>query len=408
MMHPNRIQAALLLPGRFEALDAVARDFMRIAAMKSGAIFHTSEHRPGQFLRLFGGGEDLMLTFEYVDAPPPQPEIFTEALASPVTSLFCPDMAERVKSASSHILLEVSHGTLAPLGDEPQIDTLLQATEAAPASAPSNPAKAFTNRLDTLATMARVACDNARPSAVHWAQSNQLLAPDLFEEHAAIGFPGPLSIHPLLFGKPPEIGLRTFGVRHWLGREIRVPASALPWEAAYQTLIDFVALAASEDGYIIPDGDTFGPEDESEIWRVQHCDEASATEASSAANDDADASGGSVPLYELTPLRHDPCAFISEDFARECSVTMTRAPRNDREPEPLPEVASEEASCLAELQAALAEGRAEAAANPPEPLTDCAPDTPPTHALAGTPSQPGEVRVSGRSLRAKVFGAKSD
>lgn len=411
MKYPNRIQAALLLDARFEELDALARDFARIAEMKSGATFNVPEHHPGAFVRMFGGSDDLMLTFEYIDSPP-NTSLFASALASPVTSIRSPDMPDRIGRARSHILLEVSHGAMGGVEEDPKIAPMMHDVGI---SGSSTNAAAFERRLEALALMARVATDHVTPSAIHWTQSNQLLEPDAFEAMAARGFPGPLAIHPLLFGddKPAEagaqIGLRTFGARHWLGREIVVPPTSLPWSAAYQTVLVFCAMATMEDGYIIPDGDTFGPpppegEEPGEVWRVQHHD----LDQDAPANDDTDARGGPVPVYELVPLRHDECNFVAEEYAREASVLCTREPK----PKPAPKAEDaadggdaagdaslkEEASSLAELEAALAEGRAEAAANPPDPL--------PATLTSATPSLAGDQNVSGRSLRAKVFGKK--
>ena len=409
MKYPNRVQAVLLLETRFEGLDAVVRDFERIIEMKSGATFTTSEHRPGAYLRLFGGGEDLALTFEYVEGPPDL-SLFETALASPVTAILCPDMEDRVKLTANHILLDVAHGALGAIDDQQPIATLIQQLGSEGGKAQ---AEAFAHRLEMLATMTRVACDAITPCAVHWTQSNQLLDAETFESAASAGFPGPLAIHPMLFTEQTAdqeasdqatglTGLETFGARHWLAREVRVPATALPWSAAYQTLLSFCSMSAATGSDLIADGDTFGPEDGSEIWRVHHRD----PEPCPADNDETDATSEPVPFIELVPLRHDACAFVSEDYAREASVTMVRKPRKktpdgEASPEPLPEIVSEEESCLAELEAALAEGIAEAAANPPEPL-------PAMIVPTGTPSNPGTVSVSGRGLRAQLFGNKED
>ena len=181
MKYPNRIQAALLLDAHFDGLEAAMRDFARIAEMKSGATLKIPEEHPGVFYRLYGGGDELMLTFEYVDAAP-SVELFASALASPVTSLMAPDMKERVERAGSHILLEASHG---PLGAAD--GTLANAALLGdPALAPDHPV-AFESRLEALALMARVVSDHVTPAAIHWTQSNQLFELDTFEALASGG-----------------------------------------------------------------------------------------------------------------------------------------------------------------------------------------------------------------------------
>ncbi|MEL6485548.1 MAG: hypothetical protein AAFQ13_00190 [Pseudomonadota bacterium] len=418
MKYPNRIQAAVLLDARFEDLDEVSRGFVRLCEMKSDAAFTIAEHHPNRFVRLTGGSDNLMVSFEYVNAPPAQ-GVLEAALNSPVTSLLSPGLPERVAAAPAHILLEVSPSVIAAVANPQALQT--EATDL--------DAHAFHQRLDTLSLMVRMTIDHTIPCAVHWTQSDQLLDPETFEGMATIGFPGPLAIHPRLFGvlgaddeatqedastAPQEVGILTFGAAHWLGRELRVAPSPVPWTAAYETLLAFCKLATTQGGYIIPDGDTFGPEDGSEVWRIHH------REAEGKPDGEPDAGPA---LYELVPLRHDACHFIAEDFAKSSSVLSVRQPKtpneeqgpedqqpedqqakdqpndhSDIQPSPGGDEALEEASLLAELKAALEEGRAEAAANPPEPLP------PIPVAAVGTPSLAGAATVSGRSLRARVFG----
>ncbi len=56
--------------------------------------------------------------------------------------------------------------------------------------------------------------------------------------------------------------------------------------------------ATIDNGYVIPDGDTFGPEDHSLSYRVLH----------------RDAEAGDVPLYELVPLLYREYGFVSPDY----------------------------------------------------------------------------------------------
>lgn len=408
MQYPNRIQAALLLDAPFTGLDALASDCARMLEMQTGTHVRLSENHPGAFARLFTQDGELMLTLEYI-AQPPDPASLTGALGSPVTTLYAPDMAARVTAARSHILLEIAHGTLASVDSDRPFGALHDTGALDGATS----ARTFLQRFDALALMVRVASDRRTPLAVHWTQSNQLLDPKTFETYAQGGPSGPLGIHPVLFHTAPgddaTVGLQTFGARHTLGREIRVPPSALPWQAAYDTLLAFCAFAAMDDGHIIPHGDTFSPppaegeEPGGEVWRVLHND--AAERASD--NDDADAFGGPAPVFELVPLRHDACGFVAEDYAPAASILAKRKPKAAPEPQCEPELAAQaneedEKSLLAEMIAALNEGRAEAAANPPEPFN---PPFSPAMTSA-RPSLAGDNDVSGRSLRSKVFGKK--
>ena len=110
MQFPNDIQAALLFDRRIGNLDEMVRTFVRVEEARTGATFAMPEARPGLFYRLFGGGE-MMVTFEYVDRPC-NVELFQKTLASAVTGIICPDIRERLTRSRSHILVNVSHGSM--------------------------------------------------------------------------------------------------------------------------------------------------------------------------------------------------------------------------------------------------------------------------------------------------------
>lgn len=433
MKYPHRLQAALLLDARFDGLNDAVRDFTRIAEMKSGARLAAIDHRPGTLAHLFDSARELLVTFEYIASPPEQ-AVFASALASPITTLVTPDMRARVGRAQGHILVEIAHGPLAPrqsnflsspgLGTMPRpfdADADLEAERAnsltpkgTASPSPPDSAATFHERLDLLVLAVRIACEHVQPGAIHWTQSNQLFIPQTFETLCASGFPGPLTIHPILFGsidkktEGAQVGLRTFGARHFLGREIVVPATRLPWSSAYEAVLAFCAFATMDDGYVIPDGDTFSPpppeggEPGGEVWRVHHREP-----AIMASNDDGDARGGDVPVFELVPVRNDAFGFLGEGSG--ASVAEGQSDHVGTEsvelaPESTDPEATPGSSHLEELEAALAQGLAEAAANPPDPLLA----NPQPTLVSGTPSNPGDATVSGRSLRARVFGKKED
>ncbi|MEL6211519.1 MAG: hypothetical protein AAFR44_15330, partial [Pseudomonadota bacterium] len=301
----------MLFEGQFDALDALVRDFTRITELKSGLIFASagsaagtgsvSSTRGEDTVRLASASDHMTVSFSHIAAPPPI-EPFEGALASAITGILNPKMRERLASARTHLLLEVQQ-------------------ESGDPDAPTRPAaEAFAERLETLALMARIATDHAEPSCIHWAQSDQLLDPQTFESFVTAGLPGPLHIHPHLFGEQAAsgqsamVGLRTFGAAHWLGCEVVMPPSALPWEAGFEGVLSFLHLATMEGGYIIPDGDTFGTEDGGESYRVIHR-EAGVNEAGEVID----------PAYEIIALRHDGCTFVSPDYATSAQIVKSRA-----------------------------------------------------------------------------------
>lgn len=402
MLYPNRLQTALLFDRPLHDLEAIMRDFTRIEGMRTGASFNMPEVNPGKFYRLYGGGEELMVTFEYMDVPT-SVQAFRGALSSPYTGLLTPDIRDRIARTQSHILLEVSHGVLGGVEDNPEIAEFMKQLGRPKEGATQ---AQFERRLEVLALMTRIATDHAMPLAVHWTQSDLLLNGEMFDTIAASGdAPGPLHIHPFLFGptpipgEPALAGIRTFGARHWLGREIIIQPHVLPWAVNLETIFAFLRVATMPGGYIIPHTDTFGPEDRSLSYRVLHHD---------AGADIGDGDPTDIPFYELVPLKHVAHNFVAPEHVPDANVFDDRAFPVDIMP-----ADQEERMALANEwfeKRKLAEGiggRFEVRSmgendGPPPP----APTPPPAPVIAPSPSQPGLPSLTGRGLRSRVFGRK--
>lgn len=359
MSFPHEIQSALLFDTPVRHLDAVVRSFVQIETARTGVGYNLVEAKPGVFYRLFGGGE-VMITLEYIDGPA-KAEVFRQPVESAITRIYCPDMPERLTRHRSHILINVSYGALS---STPEIDKMLDQIGYV---RPGTTLAQFRRRIEVCTLLSRLAQDDSPASVVHWTQSNQLFPGEMFEMIAQGAPPGPLHIHPYLYGGGHSrdgkalAGIRTFGAGHFIDREIRIEPSVLPWSANYETVLAFLRVATAQNGYIIPDGDTFGPEDGSLSYRVRHIP---------ATDDD-------VALYELEPLLHREYGFQSDSYVpRERAFDDRSAP-----PDLMPAAASERAELLDEWQAkrALAEGiggRFEVRARNPEP--DATPPPQPT------------------------------
>lgn len=398
MLYPNRLQACLLFDRPVQGIDPIIRDFVRIEQLKSSATFRVSEERPRRFFRLFDGAEELTLTAELIDGPA-KADAFRGALASTFTGIATPDIRARLDRTQSHLLIEVSHGMMGADDGESRYAATFTAMGSAAAGATQ---AQFERRLQVLALMARVAIEHAMPLAVHWTQSDLLVAGELFDKFAASSkMPGPLHIHPFLFGPRPApgddalIGIRTFGARHWLGREILVEPSVLPWALNFETILAFLRIALAPNGYVIPDGDTFGPEDRSLSYRVVHHDKGALVGTS-------DPEPADMAMYELLPMKHLAHGFLAPDHVPKANVVESLA-----FPPALMPAGQDERMALANEWAdkrKLAEGiggrfEVRHPAAPPEPPQAPAPPVP-------QPSLPGAVTVSGRGLRARVFGRK--
>ncbi|MEO7689879.1 MAG: hypothetical protein ABIS51_11380 [Sphingomonas sp.] len=310
MQFPNDVQAALLFDRRVTSLDEIARTFLKLDEAQSGPRYNVSEAKPGVFYRFFGRGE-LMITLEYVDNPA-EMSVFQQPLGSAVTGRLCPDIRQRLAASRSHILINVSHGMLGSVAREPSLAAMF----AAIGMQEGHSLPEFKRRLEVLTLLTRIANECTPAQVVHWTHSNQLYPGELFELAAAEGVPGPLDIHPWLFGPPAArggkalAGMRTFGARHFIGREILVEPNVLPWTANYETILTLLRVATAENGYIIPDGDTFGPEDGRLSYRVIH----------------HEAEEGDVPLLEMVPLFYREYGFQTEDYISSEHAFDTRCP----------------------------------------------------------------------------------
>ena len=385
MQYPNENQAALLFPGTMRDLETVVRSVLRILEAR-GTKFNVRESNPHKFYRLLGG-DQLTITLEYLEQPA-DPAVFEQPLTSPVTRIVTPDISQRLATHRSHVLINVSYGVLGSLNTDRKLANFFEqiGMHREGATLPQ-----FLRRLEMCALLARIVSDHATPSAVHWTQSNQLMSGQAFEAMAQLPAPGPLHVHPLLFdggisadGKA-MVSMETFGARHFIGREIEIEPSVLPWAANYETILAFLSVATHQNGYVIPDNDTFGPEDGSLSYRVIHRPEVP----------------GKVPVYELEPLLHREYGFQSDGYVPRERAFDDRMPPPDLMPaddEAKMELVNEwrEKRALAEgiggrFEVRSRDGRGPDATPPPNP------PSPPPSPLPG-PARFGQRPVFGRKI----------
>ncbi len=306
----NEVQTALLFDKRISSLEQIVKIFLKTEADR-GATFNVPEAKPGTFYRLYGATQRLMITLEYLDQPA-NTAVFQQALGSAFTSMACPDMRQRLAGHRSHILINVSHGVFGGVAKDPKIAAMF----AAIGLKEGQSLPEFKTRLEVLTTLTRIAHHVASATIVHWTPCNNLLSGDAFKTLAGAGLPGPLYIHPFLFGTQkgaagkPEIGIRTFGVRHFIGREILVEPTTLPWSANFEIILTLLRVALVEHGYIIPDGDVFGPEDGSQSYRVIH----------------RTAQPGDVPLIEIIPLIHQEYGYQAPGYVKPPRIISDQLP----------------------------------------------------------------------------------
>jgi hypothetical protein len=266
---PKEIQAALLFDRvkPFE-LDEMVQRFLAAEA-KTGTTYNLDfDTRPGVFYRLFGNN-NAMITVEHI-AGQAKAALFETSLSSPFTQTVTPDARERIARHRSHVLVNVHHGAIPPI---PEIADLLKQLDM---PQEGHSLRDFRTRLFLCGGLSLIAHLLGEASLVHWTTSDQLFTGKTFADFAVETAPSLLHIHPLLFGGGKsadgknQIQIKTFGAGHFIDREIHLLANPLPVPEALETIFAFLKVAIADQGYIIPDGHTFGPDDDAFCYRVRH------------------------------------------------------------------------------------------------------------------------------------------
>jgi hypothetical protein len=300
MQYPNKVQTCIVLDSRFDGLETIVRDVRQIFEAQAGISISIPEERPGIFYHLVGQQDDLMITFEYVDH---QADVscFEQALESQVTEIYCPDMRQRVAAHQTFILINIWHGVLGGVEDDPQIAAMFEALERPREGATIGQ---FNNRLNALRLISQMVCDAAPATAIHWTQSNQLFSAEMFMDLARKNAGMAISLHPNLYGYQVDakgghaLGVKSFGAEHFLGREVFIQPNVIPWHANYSVINMFVEMALTRDGAVTADHFIMAPEDKSFGYLCIHHDEPASGEA---------------PEYELVPIWHNEYDFITDD-----------------------------------------------------------------------------------------------
>ncbi len=313
MQFPNNIQAALLFDRKKPLdLDALVRTFLQMQEEQNVQYNLASDTKPGIFYRMYGSN-DVMITVELINGQAQLP-VFDATLSSPFTQQITPDARKRLSTHKSHILVGVHHGTIPPM---PEMEAFFKQLDM---PQPGSSLNEFRLRLLLCSFISLTAHKMSEISLVHWGMSDLLITGEMFASIALDLAPSFLHIHPLLFdgGKGPsgqqQIEIKTHGVSHFLGREVHVLPTFLPWPEVMEAIFTFLTLATTESGYIIPDGDTFGPDDNTSCYRVRHIRE-------------GEKSGNFTgPLYQLELLQSSKHGYASPDYIQPSRIIDDSSP----------------------------------------------------------------------------------
>ena len=300
---PNLLQIALL----YDSANAIDIRALQAAFLKSelnvpGYKYNVVEADGRTNFRCFGGqASNVMVFVEWLDRPAVRAN-FNTALSSVFNQITVPDAATLIGRHRGVLLINVHHGAMS---QSREVQTLL-AQMGVGQTGQSLPQ--YQERLRVMGLLAAMATEISKPTLSHWTHTDALAKPQAIKNFMCDASPNPLHVHPLPFRGPGTTqdqgiaGLVTFGAAAFIGREIRVRPTQVPWSEAYQHALGFITLAIRKNGYIIPDGDTFSDDRESFCYRVHHTAEPLAN------------AGAQIPCYELEPLLNNQHGFRSPDY----------------------------------------------------------------------------------------------
>jgi hypothetical protein len=299
---PNHLQVVLL----YDSADAIDLNALQAAFLKSelnaGYTYNVVEANGRTFFRCFGGRDSqVMVIVEWVDRPGERAK-FDWALSCVFNQISAPDAAALIERHRGLLLINVHHGALS---QSHEVQTLLaqmgvgQAGQSLPQ---------YQERLRVMGLLAAMATQISKPTLSHWTHTDLLARPHAIKDFMCDTDPNPLHVYPLPFRGPGTTqeegiaGLVTFGAAAFIGREIRVRPTEVPWNEAYHHALCFICLAIRKNGYVIADGDTFSDDSESFCYRVHHTAEP------------LNNAGTQIPCYELEPLLNKQHGFQSPEF----------------------------------------------------------------------------------------------
>ncbi|MDH4985749.1 hypothetical protein QEZ47_09385 [Aminobacter anthyllidis] len=269
--YTNNIQAAILYEGGDEIHPSMHLNAFRMAMLNNQLPLNVVQE-DRNFVLMAGPGEFRILVTYF--ARPADVAVFAPTLGSAVTTLLMPDARERVRRHTAHVLVEVHHGVMGGVTDKPEIAGFFNQIGM---QRPGATLREFNMRVEILGEVCRHLLKVQPASVIHWTQSNMLIAGEQFTAFLNQPQPSMLTVHPKLFAGEPvpgfsetPAGVLTLGGADYIGREIYVDPAPIPWVDLYEAALAFMRVALVPNGYIVPDDETFGPENGDYSYRVRH------------------------------------------------------------------------------------------------------------------------------------------
>ena len=223
-MIPTKIES-VLLTNRFKMLENqylsdLINDRFKDLGLRFELIAENKQAKISENVLLLGQDDYIMIS---QIGKPLSRDGFSKTLLSPFTQMTFKDASDKVFEHSGYYMISVSQGVPMPdLGGA--LGNLM-----AEVKGTNNPGIlvkycVYNHRV------IKALIPQLLPSAVHWCQSNMMVRPsEYMQRYGSSDFPGGLLVHPSYFSSrkivdgKQVIGMRTFGMSHFLGKEYLFP-----------------------------------------------------------------------------------------------------------------------------------------------------------------------------------------
>ena len=203
---------------------------------------------------------------------------FADVLSNPLVTQLKPQMAQAITSHQRAFLIEVGCGSVPGFASAMMQSGVREALGQIEnlGMGLSDDQGGYEARLLLAQRLASAMINELTPSAVHWAQSQQVFDGPTFQNFAAEGFALPLYCGPFIYGGEQmsdgsvKAGVRALGSQNILGKMVMFKPDLQDWTQSYLQIISFVAYCRMI-GRVLANGETFSDDaPDAPVIRVTH------------------------------------------------------------------------------------------------------------------------------------------
>jgi hypothetical protein len=229
--------------------------------------FEVLQEREGSYIVIGSSTSELYVLISLVPETIESTSLM-QSLSSPYVKALSPGIEAAIERHRSYVHITVSNNNPASLVISRMSEELMgDLREMMPPLQSEFPAEMIETKIAICHHIARLLSGTLPVVAIHWGQSDLLLSLDRFVTEDPDDSPSLINVHPFLYSD--ETAFITLGARHVTGREIDFRPCRVDFSWMLERTLDFLRMARMNENQVIPDGDSFGA-DENEIIRVRY------------------------------------------------------------------------------------------------------------------------------------------